>query len=79
MKDMSEITSEASWTAVTNEKEKEVWGLEPEGEAEKPGAIGPGSEVKGISVNPEGEAATGGKSKRTPGRGSGGSESEKKS
>ena len=35
MKDMDEITSEASWTAGTKEKEKEVWSLEPEGEAEK--------------------------------------------
>ena len=39
---MDEITPEASWTAVTKEKEKEVWSLELEGEAEKPGAIGPG-------------------------------------
>ena len=39
MKDMDEITSEAL-TAVTNEEEKEVWSLEPEGDAEKPGAIG---------------------------------------
>ena len=30
--------------------------LEPEGEAEKPEAIGLGSEVKGVSVNPEGES-----------------------
>ena len=55
MKDMDEITSEASWTAVTKGKEKEAWSLEPEGEAEKPGAMGPRSEVKGISLNPEGE------------------------
>ena len=35
MKDMDETTSEASWTAATKGKEKEVWSLEPEGEAEK--------------------------------------------
>ena len=46
MKGMGEITSEASWTAVTEEKEKQVWSLELEGEAEKQGAIGPGREVK---------------------------------
>ena len=46
IKDMDEITSEASWTAVTQEKEIEVWRLKREGEAEKPGAIGRESEVK---------------------------------
>ena len=35
---------------------QEVWRLEPEGEAEKPEAIGLESEVKGVSVNPEGES-----------------------
>ena len=40
MKDMDETTSEASWTAVTKGKEKEVWSLEPEGEGEKLEAIG---------------------------------------
>ena len=34
---------------------KKVWSLKPEGEAEKPEARGLGSEVKGVSVNPEGE------------------------
>ena len=58
MKDMDETTSEASWTAVTKGK-KEVWRLEPEGEAEKPEAIGLGSEVKNVSVNPEGESRHG--------------------
>ena len=33
-----------------------MWSLEPEGEAEKPEAIGLGSEVKDVSVNPEGES-----------------------
>ena len=33
MKGMDETTSEASWTAVTKGKEKEVLMLEPEGEA----------------------------------------------
>ena len=56
MKDMDETTSEASWNAVTKGKEKGVWSLEPEGEADKPGAIGPGSEVRGVSVNPQGES-----------------------
>ena len=44
MKDMDETTSEASWTAVTKGKEKEVWSLEPEGEAEKPEATGLGEQ-----------------------------------
>ena len=57
MKDMDETTSEAAWTALTNGKEKEVCSLEPEGEAEKSEAMGLGSEVKGISVNPEGESS----------------------
>ena len=35
MKDKEETTSEVSWTAVTKGKEKEVWRLEPEGEAGK--------------------------------------------
>ena len=55
MKDMDETTPEASWTTVTAGSQKEVWSLEPEGEAEKPEATGLGSEVKGVSVNPEGE------------------------
>ena len=38
------------------ERKKEVWRLEPEGEAEEPEATGLGSEVKGFSVNPEGES-----------------------
>ena len=33
-----------------------VWSLEPDGDAEKAEAVGPGSEVKGVSVNPEGES-----------------------
>ena len=33
-----------------------MWRLELEGEAEKPEAIGLWSEVKGVSVNPEGES-----------------------
>ena len=49
-------TSEASLTAVTKGKEKEVWSLEPEGEVETVQAIGLGSEVKGVSVNPECES-----------------------
>ena len=56
MKDMDETTSEASWTTVTKRKEKEVWRLEPEEKAEKPEATGLWSEVKGDSVNPEGES-----------------------
>ena len=36
-----------------------MWSLEPEGEAEKQGAIGPGREVKSISVNPKGESCPG--------------------
>ena len=34
MQDKEETTSEASWTAVAKRKEKEVWRLELEGEAE---------------------------------------------
>ena len=56
MKDMDETTSEASWTTVTEGKEKKVWRLQPDGEAEKPEATGLWSEVKGVSVNPEGES-----------------------
>ena len=56
MKDVDETTTEASWTAVAKGKGKEVWSLEPEGEAEKPEGIGLGSEVNGVSVNPEGES-----------------------
>ena len=33
MQQKEETTFEASWTAVTKGKEKEVWRLEPEGEA----------------------------------------------
>ena len=58
MKDMEETTSEASWTAVTIGKEKEVRRLEPEGGAEKPQTVGQWSGVKGVSVNPEGENQT---------------------
>ena len=49
MKDVEKkTTSEASWTTVTKGIVKEVWRLEPEGEAEKPEAIGLWSEVKGL-------------------------------
>ena len=41
---------------MTKEKEKEVWRLEPEGEAEKPEATAPWCGVKGVSLNPEGES-----------------------
>ena len=54
MKDMDETTSEASWTAVTKGKEKEVWRLEREGEAEKPEAMGLWSEVKGAATDRHG-------------------------
>ena len=40
-------------------KEIEVWRLEQEGEAEKPEATGLGSQVKGVSKNPEGESRHG--------------------
>ena len=50
MKDMDETRSEASWTAVTQGREKEVWSLERRSRKR--------SQVKGVSVNPEGEAAT---------------------
>ena len=36
MQDKEETTSEASWAAVTKDKKKEVWRLEPVGEAVKP-------------------------------------------
>ena len=55
--DMEEVsTSEASWTAVTKGKEKKVWRLEPEGEAEKPEVTVLWNEAEGVSVNPEGES-----------------------
>ena len=56
MQDKEGTTSEASWTAVTKGKEKEVWRLEPEGEAERPEATVPWKGVDGVSVNPEGES-----------------------
>ena len=59
MKDKEETTSEASWTAVTKGKEKKVWRLESEGEAEKPEATAQWSGVKGVCVNPEGESCHG--------------------
>ena len=52
-----ETTSEASWTAVTKGKEKEVWRLEPEGQAETPEV--PWNGAEGVSVNPEGESRHG--------------------
>ena len=56
MQDKEETTSEASWIAVTEGKEKEVWRLEPEGEAERPEATVPWKGAEGVSVNPEGES-----------------------
>ena len=53
MKDKEETT------AVTKGKEKEVWRLEPEGEAEKPEATARWSGVKGVSVSPGGESRHG--------------------
>ena len=44
---------------MTKGKEKEVWKLEPEGEAEKPEATALWSGVKCVSVNPEGETCHG--------------------
>ena len=41
---------------MTKGKEKEVWRLELEGEAEKHEAAAPWNGVKGVSVNPEGES-----------------------
>ena len=40
---------------MTKGKEKEVWRLEPEGEAERPEATVPENGVEGVSVNPESE------------------------
>ena len=59
MQDKEETASEASWTAVTKGKEKEVWRLEPEGEAERPEATVPVNGVEGVSMNPEGEGRHG--------------------
>ena len=39
VKDMNEITSEVLWTTVTKGREKKVWRLEPDGQAEKPEAV----------------------------------------
>ena len=55
MKDVEETTSEASWTAVTKGKGKELWRLDPEGEAEKPEVTVLWNEAEGVSVNPEGK------------------------
>ena len=54
MRDKEETTFEVSWTAVTKGKEKELWRLEPEGEAEKLEATAPWNGMKGLSVNLEG-------------------------
>ena len=56
MQDKEETTSEASWTAVTKVKEKDVLRLELEGEAEKPEVTVLWNEAEGVSVNPEGES-----------------------
>ena len=56
MHDKEETASEASWKAVAKGKEKEVWRLEPEGEAEKPEVTVLENEAEGVSVNPEGES-----------------------
>ena len=54
MQDNEEITSEASWIAVTKGKEKEVCRLEPEGEAERLEATVLWNGVEGVSVNQSG-------------------------
>ena len=54
MQDQEETASGASWTAVT--KGKEVWRLEPEGEAENPQVTVLGNEAEGVSMNREGES-----------------------
>ena len=59
MQDKEETASEASWTAVTKGQEKEVWTLEPEGEAESLEATVPWNGAEGVSVNPEGESRHG--------------------
>ena len=51
MQDREETTSEASWTAVTKGKGKEVWRLELEGDAEKPEVTVLVNEAEGVSVN----------------------------
>ena len=56
MQDKEEITFEASWIAVTQGRGKEVWRLEPEGEAEKPEVTVLWNEAEGVSVNAEGES-----------------------
>ena len=50
MQDKEETTS-----AVTKGEGREVWRLEPEGEAERPEATVPWNEAEGVPVNPEGE------------------------
>ena len=59
MQDKEKTTSEGLWTAVTKGKEKKVWRLEPEGEAERPDARVPGNGVEGVSVTPEGQGRHG--------------------
>ena len=59
MQDKEETASEASWAVVTGREEKEVWRLEPEGEAERPEAKVPWNGAEGVSVNPEGESRHG--------------------
>ena len=64
MLDKEETTSEASWTAVTKGKGKEVWRLEPQGESERPEATAPWNGVEGVSVN--GQKSQGRKEKIKP-------------
>ena len=52
MQDKEETTPEASWTAVTDRKEKDGWRLEPEGETETPEVIVMWNEAEGVLVNP---------------------------
>ena len=58
MQDKEETTSEASWTAVTKKKGKEVWRLELEGEAVKPEVTVLWNASEGVSVNPKVKATT---------------------
>ena len=55
MQDEAETTPGASWTAVTERKEKDGWRLEPEGETETPEVIVLWNEAEGVPVNPDGE------------------------
>ena len=54
-KEVGDMASETSWTAVEKSKEEGWWSLESEGEAEKPDAMVCNGRAEGGPADPEGE------------------------